>query len=312
MKIQQKRVIKIKRYLVDFRDDEYLCVGIKLDEEAHQILKKKMNVKQSELEEGYAFFPAPYYGPMTKRNAIGEFIPQKDQDMVTDYRIQEVYWKDWGGHEHSTSVLIPYKRYPRKKIEPKEFNLIYRTLSNEEFLVIDQVFQNNESFYQNIKFAVNLLLELFGQAELLRWDKEGGNFSQVEIKKKNWEFLPPGERINEVQYCWWKNNTSRSGQKYLKERLAFLDTLKPREKYRGLGGFSNYIAYCFPHKDLFILDSVAYGNATYIFSNDWEEVSKLTKKEIITQDLHLHRVYHDLSWKQNITAIFSSHVSKNE
>ena len=38
-------------------------------------------------------------------------------------------------------------------------------------------------------------------------------------------------------------------------------------------------------ENIYIFDSIIYGDATYIFENDWEKVSKLSKKEIIKNNL---------------------------
>lgn len=303
MYIKQSRVINVKKYLIDFQKGSSICVGLKLDDASTCILSDKLKIDRFTLQEGDAIFPGPEHGIMCRRNAVGEHIPMKGEKMIRDTRIQDVYWRDWGGHEHSTTAVIPYSKYPRKIILPKEFSLIYRTQISDCFLIIDQDFENEASFYDEIKFALNLVLELFGEVEIFHRNEEDGKFTCGEIKRVNWEILPPGSRIYALDRQWEKTN-SRSKQKYLIERLEFLDQLNPFEKYRGLGGFSNYIAFCFPDRDLYILDSATYGNATYIFSGGWKEVSKLTKKEIIDQGLHLHRILHDLHWKQGIMDVF--------
>lgn len=48
-----------------------------------------------------------------------------------------------------------------------------------------------------------------------------------------------------------------------------------------------------------------YGNATYIFENDWEQFSRLTKAEIIQNNLEKGRIEHRSGWENEINKILS-------
>lgn len=52
------------------------------------------------------------------------------------------------------------------------------------------------------------------------------------------------------------------------------------------------------------MDSIIYGNATYIFEGDWIIVSRLTKSEIIKNKLAKDRIVHNNNWKENINKYF--------
>lgn len=56
----------------------------------------------------------------------------------------------------------------------------------------------------------------------------------------------------------------------------------------------------FEKKELYIFESIAYGNATYIFEGEWENVSKLSKKEILDRRLAKDRIVHYNDWEKNI------------
>ena len=59
----------------------------------------------------------------------------------------------------------------------------------------------------------------------------------------------------------------------------------------------------FPKKGIYLLESVHLGNATYIFGDDWEKLSKLSKKEILDENLHKDRIVHRKLWHFNIMKI---------
>ena len=41
-------------------------------------------------------------------------------------------------------------------------------------------------------------------------------------------------------------------------------------------------------------------NATYIFDHNWEQVSRMTKAQILQGDLHLDRIIHAGNWTERI------------
>src|SRR5690606_29253454 len=85
------------------------------------------------------------------------------------------------------------------------------------------------------------------------------------------------------------------------DRQKFLLDLKPRELIFGQGGFSNYMAYNFD--SFVILESIKIDNAMYVFKENWKEVSKLTKKEIIQGKLVFKRIVHTIGWKDKVRKI---------
>jgi hypothetical protein len=50
------------------------------------------------------------------------------------------------------------------------------------------------------------------------------------------------------------------------------------------GGFSDYIAYVFAERRLVVLESVRKGNAIYVFGQNWDRFSKLSKAEILDRN----------------------------
>jgi hypothetical protein len=44
------------------------------------------------------------------------------------------------------------------------------------------------------------------------------------------------------------------------------------------------------------MENMIYGNATYVFGDNWAELSKLSKAEIIQQNLQEKRLVHRKNW----------------
>ena len=57
-------------------------------------------------------------------------------------------------------------------------------------------------------------------------------------------------------------------------------------------------------KNLYILECDHPNNATYVFDKKWEELSKLTKAEILNNQFHKCRIIHSSSWKEKFDELF--------
>ena len=64
-----------------------------------------------------------------------------------------------------------------------------------------------------------------------------------------------------------------------------------------------YIIHGFTKKDIYVLESMYYGNATYIFGDGWEQLSKMTKAEVLNEQLQKARIVHRLGWKNKLEQI---------
>ncbi len=65
---------------------------------------------------------------------------------------------------------------------------------------------------------------------------------------------------------------------------------------------SNYFSYKFKiDKNLFVMENAFAGNATYVFKDDWINISQLTKAQILKENLQEDRLIHKKNWKRLIT-----------
>jgi hypothetical protein len=210
----------------------------------------------------------------------------------------------WAGRgetrEVTNFVTIPYLRYPRTFVPPYSVQLTIEESSSEKLVLAPELVFNNDN-EKLIVHCVNLILEIFGECQVFK-------NNLVEIKKReiinlNWEILPKDERpweqvergIDEFVYV-----AKKSYRSVIAGRLKELYKYSPDFEARGRSGFSGYIVLGYQRLGLYVLESIYTNNATYVFNNNWEELSKLTKADIIYNDLQKDRIIHSDNWNLKI------------
>ncbi len=83
----------------------------------------------------------------------------------------------------------------------------------------------------------------------------------------------------------------------------------PAQVVIGHGGFHRYVAFCFTGRGFTVLESIEPNNATYILGNDWENLSRLSKGQILAGDHQLARLVHSNHWQQEIESWFRRHAA---
>ena len=305
MRLTQKRIRNTNKLLSNIDNDSLFYIGLIIDDGVSDKLKKITNTLYYDI--GLEIFPDPILGKMSERNSVGEYIPLKNKPMEIAYRPHDYRLKDWGGYTHIGTCYVPYKRYPRKFIEPKEFKLKIISLGNNlDAVIITEKMRKNEKDEDNIVFGANLMLELFGAVEVFNLDKNMEIQMPRSTKTVNWEILPPGKNIWDNVNKLTKRKNSKAEQTLIKGRIEYIYKFNPDHTYQGTGGYRGYMVFEFENKELYIFESIAYGNATYIFEGEWENVSKLSKKEIIDRRLAKDRIVHYKDWENNIDKYFQN------
>lgn len=297
MRILKKRIRNIWPYLNQIKFGEQFFIGVsKIEGIEEKLIQLGFS---NEINIGEKILPMPK-GPISHYNAEGIFEPQKDKPKETYYQEREWHWKDWGGYKHSKIVYIERERYPRIfHIPPSEELQIIQHQYNK--MLISSMLIKQMSNESQIKHIINLFLELFGECEIL--DKNFAPYINENVIRLNWKLLPvgeyPWEKVkNEVKEAIKRQPTGN--QPVISHNLQSITKYIPKFVAIGQGGFNDYLIFGFPNKNLFILESMKAGNATYIFEKDWEELSKLTKKEILDNNFQLDRLIHKDGWENSI------------
>jgi hypothetical protein len=262
------------------------------------------------LNPGESVLPPAHFGPVSHRNAEGWVIIHKDRPKETAYRTVEWHWRQWRGrHDYedcSKLVNVPYKRYPRTQVPPPsiEFKILTATAENKIVAIEAVVFSAGQA--ENLLHCVNLFLEIFGECEVLTLNLN--EIVNVPIRRLNWDIFPPGNhpwatvkaRLNPIIQGQPKGN-----QGLITNRLEAINGFGSEFLAVGRAGFSGYVIFGFPKRKLFVLESIHHGNATYVFGEDWEQLSKLTKGEILTNGLQKLRIIHRAEWIQEIRKLLA-------
>lgn len=245
-------------------------------------------------------------GPASRLNANGKFIIHRDLEKEICYRMVEWTYKQFAGRddfkEVTDSTYVPYSRYQRTLIPPNALEFTMDEIEGELVLTSEEFEFGVDD--EKIVVAVNVLLEYFGYCEVLSDD-----FSSAikgEVIRLNWKVLPKGKVPWETQRERIEPFLSKArgnNRKVIDKRLEAINSKMPDFTAIGEGGFSGYIVHGFSEKGLYVLESVEVNNATYVLSKNWEEISKLTKADILKNDLYEFRVIHSPGWYENIRKI---------
>ena len=242
-------------------------------------------------------------GPKSRFNANGFDKPLRDQPKETVYR--EGIVTDWHGRTHY--VDIPYERYPREHI-PAPSEELTIALHEDQKIVTSQTYVYQPDQLERIKHTMNLFFELFGECTVK--SDVLVQLRNIEIERRNWRILPPGEYPWEVSRQILREGMGRmsdNNRRLVEGRYQVLSEFGPNTLILGQAGMDGYAVFAFENLGLYVLESRFTNNATYIFGRNWEQLSQLTKAEILNGDLHLHRLYHIGNWVERITNLLGRH-----
>jgi len=306
MIITQKSIRSAERYLNSMTSNK-----VKIIVEIRPELLNALNFAgySKPYSEGDTILPNAI-GSVSSFNADGRYIKLKDLPKEPRYiTTAEWTWKQWCGRGETKTITESrdiYKDcYQRKFYSPPSLELTLIKLNGQLF-VVSQEFKVNKIKAELFKHAINLFLELFGECEIRRHDLT--SFTPTHIKRVNWSILPPGKYPWDKVQKHVKNIVKDKHTKYsnvILDRQNTLSNYKPDEVYVGNGGFRSYVAYIFKAKKLVVLESVQTDNATYIFGDDWKQVSMLTKAEILENMLQKNRLIHSKGWETRLKIILS-------
>lgn len=251
---------------------------------------------------GDYLIPKPI-GKTTSLNANGKQIIRKDLPLQPQPRSYFTTWKDWHGQEHSGIQARDIDMYPREYLPAQEEELYVIEIDGTKYIATDKMLLTDENEVRNIHLS-NLMLECFGSFEIFDTNKK--SIVTTKLKQLHWDILPPGE------YPWSRakpligeitKNLKESDRKVVESRMQLISRFTPDFLATGRAGFSGYFVYGFTKKGIYILESIHLDNATYVFGDDWERLSKLTKNQIINGEIDHQRIIHDKKWNRSINLL---------
>jgi hypothetical protein len=275
MRITRTRVRNIDNYIPRELSDQFVRV-ISDFEELDDRARARAGLDTA-LAEGESYLP-PIVGRVTAFNAEGKSVPLRDQPKELRYvRTIHWKWKEWRGRddyeEKEDSRDIFRLCYPREQLPPAAEEVFGFPVQGKVYAATEALSLPGEK--DRLLHQVNLMLELLRSCEIVRADVPA---ALTTIMSR----LSEGDRT------------------ILTERQDFLTELDPQEIARGVGGFSDYLAYVFPQYGRVVLESLRRDNAIYVFKGQWEGFSRLTKRQILDAGVHDARIVHTKGWQQRL------------
>lgn len=308
MILNKKRILKISALKGIVNVGEKFSIGIPLIDLFNDKVQE-IGFSQN-LKCGETVLPAAKFGPTSLFNAEGKYKSNKNLPMETAYRNVEWRWEEFHGPydkvERSKIVDVPYKRYPRTFISPPGIELSIVKSAVGKKIIVSAEFELNDSNDEVIIHTVNLFLEIFGECHFFVGDTY--NAVDIPMKRLNWTILPTGKMPWSQLYKKvdpFVKKAPKGNQAVIWHRLKLINEHNPDFMALGRGGFSGYIVLGFEKQRIYTLESIYYGNATYIFGNEWEKLSKMTKAEILNNKLQKDRIIHRESWDRSIHELLS-------
>lgn len=287
MKINKKRIKNIDKILSIIDTNNFYIVS-----ENAEI----KNIGFKILEVGEIIIPSGI-GPISKFNKDGKeeiIIPKSKEEVIYNVPYHNT---DWHGNTHSGICSRKYKRLKRKFSAPLLEKIFIKEKNKDRYILSTRLVSKTEN-KDSIKHLINLMLELNGEIEIL---DENNNPIMV-TKRVPWRILPPGDMPWEVYYSNIKNKITNYSKKEItsvKDRYEFIKSLNPSNIICGEGGFLGYFI-AEINENCYICDSIFLGNAIYILENNWCEISKMTKRDIISNKLARKRIIHNGNWKEKL------------
>lgn len=246
---------------------------------------------------GDIVLPSGNFGNQCRKNAYGykyadKTKPKENRIVSTNY----IY--PYGNTNASKKpVDIERKCYPLVEVSPYDIQLFLYKNSDTKYVLVD-ITENIRVNY--LKEAINLLLEIYGYCYIFSGEIRIDN--TIVRKNCNWEILPPGELPS--RHMTRQIDKNQNVNDFDIFRLEYIEKHNPTTCVQGTKGFQGYYAYLF--NSFCVLESAFYGNATYIIEIDnWEELSKKSKTELINTDKVIDKIIHRENWIYKITKYFS-------
>lgn len=249
-------------------------------------------------------------GKWSTRNAFGWEIVRDDLPMTTkSYSFEAPNFGDAARNGTSMRV-IQRDVYQRQVFEPRGLLIDTEVLDDRADTVIVK-FALNEvldrdyaEFDRLFLWSLNVLQENTGVTGVYATDATRKDFLGSILLA--WEVFRAGS-VNEV-IARLAKSPPRAGnapdfEKHVSDRVAMFERLKPIAYLRGQGGFGSYFGAQFAD-DLVVFENLRYGNAVYLLYENWEDVSKRSRLDLLRDnDAQFDRILHVEDWQDRLRAM---------
>ena len=266
-----------------------------------------LHVENSRIAAGDPVLLPPSSGIYACRNLDG--WNEKRSDLPKEMRDISTWAPSWNSGSYHL-ITCEIEAYP---IEPHPARLLTISATvlehlSEAALVrfrVDQpLHRSDAAFASDLRFNLRLLHEAVGEAHVFDADLSDDEFAKMQ--HVDWELLPPGSTDRVLAQLTSRNAINPEKLKVAQDRLSVLDRLGHDGFIVGKGRFARYFGARFGDR-LVVLENLEYGNALYMFEENWEQLSQLSRTELIKRrDTSVHRIPHVQGWQSAIRKLVRS------
>lgn len=240
-------------------------------------------------------------GIWAKRNLDG--WQEKRKELPKEMRDISNWAPNWNGSGHhlvSRSVEAwPVEHHPARMLtlsatilEQLKDGAIVR------FRIDQPLDRADPEFVENLQFNLRLLREVVGSAQIYNADMSDEEFADLQFV--DWELIPAGSGDRVLARLATRKSATSEQIEVASQRLRVLEKLDHDGFIVGHGKFARYFGAKFGEK-LLVLENLDYGNALYVFEENWEKLTQLNRTELIRRrDPGVHRLPHLPGWQSAI------------
>jgi hypothetical protein len=301
------------------RIPDYIEQELRNIQEQHVIVAAIINIKKSDIARGAyrhlgikmavgdVVFPDSIYpdrlaGIYARRNRNGIVWILKDQPkVIKTFSFESPNFGDPDKGYHTT--YIDREVYQRRFEPPREW-VISISIVNQDIEHVRMRIQiravldrQHPDFRSDLFFAINLLQEQCRDCHVFR-----ANISDDELARitaVGWEIFPPGAMDRTFSVITSRLRVpSPQRQREIEHRANALARLHPTGYIIGSGMNSHYFGAKFG-ENIVAFENIDYGNALYILFDNWQEISQMSRIDILKRHEHdFIRIIHKDGWQK--------------
>ena len=215
------------------------------------------------------------------------------------------------------TTYIDRKVYQRRLEPPRDWEIVLSVISQDNEHVRIKITINtilnrqNSDFREELYFAINLLQEQCRDCHV--FDATISDEELTRITTVGWEIFPPGTMDRTFSVITERlRNPSPERQREIQRRANALNRLHPTEYIIGSGMNSRYYGAKFGD-NIVVFENVDYGNALYILFDNWQEISQMSRIDILKRhERDFIRIIHKNGWEKALKRHIDELKAQNE
>lgn len=241
-------------------------------------------------------------GRFSKYNSQGRTIVRKDlPKIVKSFDYELPVWGDYS--KGINSGFYTKQVYQREYWQPEFLALKTEALdSTPDGKIVKFVFElplsrSSATFSHDLLYRCNILQENLQDCHILA--SNASKEAYMNTIQLDWDIFPPGELDAEYIY----NRSGRGNNKVelseFKRRLELIRQQNPKQEIQGLGVFSKYFGAVLQN-NVVVFENLFWGNALYVVYNNWEDISKIPRSDLMRMDpttTDFERIVHGKNWE---------------